>query len=101
MLRTGLDGNMGVAVTRNGSVRRRHSRRLAGAAAVLAGCCVLLTSLLAASGASASVSTARAWCVAERIPHLDAIAAALGSKGADGNANGGVDFRAVYCAKPG
>jgi hypothetical protein len=88
-------------VTRNATVRRRHFRRLAAAAAVLTGCCVLLAGILAAQGASASAATARAWGVAERIPHLDAIAAALGSQGIDGNANGGVDFSAVSCTKPG
>jgi hypothetical protein len=88
-------------VTRNATVRRRSFRCLAAAAAVLTGCCVLLAGILAAQGASAAASPARAWGVAERIPHLDAIAAALGSKGADGNANGGVDFSAVSCTRPG
>lgn len=84
---------MGVAVTRNATVRRRYFRCLAAAAAVLTGCCVLLAGSQAAQGASAS--TARAWGVAERIPHLNAIAAALGSKGDGAGANGGVDFSAV------
>lgn len=91
---------MGVAVTRNAIVRRPYFQRLA-AAAVLAGCCVLLGGLLAAPGASASGVTARAWGVAERIPHLDAIAAALGSQGSDSGRHGGVDFSAVSCTKPG
>jgi len=87
----------------------RNQLRAGVTALLAAGCCALLAASLitpaasasASAAAAASAGTARAWGIAERIPKLDAVAAALGSAGDAGNPHGGVDLNAVSCTRPG